>query len=106
MIWWSLIVVCYAANLRDTPVSLVELKETTESPITITGTIPSGMAFTMSVDTNDLVSSLRSKVEAATGMPQDQQRFIFGTKQLDDDYTLGSYGIKNGSKLKVVIRLR
>jgi hypothetical protein len=106
MIWWSLIVVCYAANLRDTTLSMEELKAAATSPIAITAVTLNKGTITLNVDTNDLVETLKTKLESVTGTPPDQQRVLFGRKTLEEGNTLGFYDIKNGSQLQVALRLR
>jgi len=40
------------------------------------------------------------------GTPVDEQRLLFGQKQLEDDRTLEDYGIQNESTVFVVLRLK
>ncbi|XP_013384238.1 uncharacterized protein LOC106154439 [Lingula anatina] len=54
------------------------------------------------------VDELLIKASAATQIPKDQQRLIYGGKQLQEGrgHTLSTYGIQNRSTLHLVMRLR
>ena len=106
MLWWSLIAVCYGASLRGDSPSLVELKATTESPISILVTTNGSKTLSYNLDTNTSVDTLKEKLQADTGMPPDQQRILYGNKALQSGETLGFYGIRSGSILTLVISLR
>ncbi|GMG26007.1 unnamed protein product [Ambrosiozyma monospora] len=58
------------------------------------------------VDLEDKVIQLKEIVEVKEGIPPIQQKFLFAGRQLDDDKTLGSYGIVAGSDLHLVLALR
>jgi hypothetical protein len=93
MIWWSLIVVCHAANLRDTTLSMKELKETTASPITFRIFTPYQNYLTYTLDTEDLVSTLKKAVQKEIGWWPSDQIISYHGEVLADDRTLGSYGV-------------
>lgn len=57
MIWWSLIAVCYAANLRDT-LSLSEHKATTSTSMPITVQTYYGNTWAFNVEPSDKLSPL------------------------------------------------
>jgi len=63
---------------------------------------------TLSLETlsSFLVSDIKTLLFSSEGIPEDQQRIIFFGKQLDDNQTLSSCGIQDGSKLHLVLRLR
>ena len=100
MIWWSLIVVCYAVNLRDTTLSLEELEAPVTKPISLTGKFE-GKFFYIYPNTADLVSTLRPKIEKATGIPAAEQKIIFKSNELDDNLSLDAYSMKTGHVITV-----
>lgn len=51
------------------------------------------------------VTELKYRLEDKAGLPVDQQRIIFKGFQLEDGKTLASYGVEDGSKLTLVLRL-
>ena len=63
---------------------------------------------TICIDTllSDTVLSFKQKICNKEGIPVDQQRLIFGSKQLDDKCTLDSYYISTHSTIHLVMRLR
>ena len=66
----------------------------------------SGKTIAVNIGLQENVFNLKSKVADRTSIPQDQQRLIFGGKQLEDSYPLTKYGICKGSTLHLVLRLR
>jgi ubiquitin C len=55
---------------------------------------------------NARVEELKQLVQAAEGIPPDEQRMIFAAKQLDDENTISEYWIQPGSLIQLVLRLK
>ncbi|GBG63675.1 hypothetical protein CBR_g38987 [Chara braunii] len=62
--------------------------------------------FTVEVDLFDRVCELKDRIHDLEGIPQDQQRLIFGGKQLEDRKMLADYKIQKESVIAIVLRLR
>lgn len=63
---------------------------------------------TCSITTSPLetVDEITTKIQSSEGIPISQQRIIFEDRQLESGYTLTEYGIRDGSTLHLVLRLR
>ena len=66
----------------------------------------SGQTASIEIDSKKNVSDLQDKLTEKLGIPQSDQRLIFGGKQLDPDQPLETYNISEGSLITMVLRLR
>lgn len=55
---------------------------------------------------NMTIEQLKQAVRDQEGIPEDQQRLVFAGKQLEDNRTVGNYGIPREGCLHLVLRLR
>jgi ubiquitin len=65
-----------------------------------------GKTMTLNVEPNETVAHVKSMITAREGIPEHEQRLIFGGKQLDDEKTMMDYNIQKECTLHLVLRLR
>ncbi|KAK2534340.1 2-5-oligoadenylate synthase 1 [Columba guinea] len=54
----------------------------------------------------DTVRQLKEKIHARQGPPANQQRLTYGSKELEDEYTLAHYDVRPRSTIFMLLRLR
>ena len=52
------------------------------------------------------MAALQASISRALGTPVSEQRLIYASRQLDDRRSLYSSGIKDGSTIRLMLRLR
>eukprot|EP00292_Cryptomonas_paramecium_P032418 CAMPEP_0113681034 /NCGR_PEP_ID=MMETSP0038_2-20120614/11722_1 /TAXON_ID=2898 /ORGANISM="Cryptomonas paramecium" /LENGTH=77 /DNA_ID=CAMNT_0000599625 /DNA_START=147 /DNA_END=380 /DNA_ORIENTATION=+ /assembly_acc=CAM_ASM_000170 len=65
-----------------------------------------GKEIEFDIEPTDTVRRIKERVEEKEGIPPQQQRLIFGGKQMHDDKTASDYNLEGGSTLHLVLALR
>ena len=104
--------VSIGALLVDDKAALANYKVPTQSAHRMHGGMqvfmkpPTGKTITLDVEALALTDTLKAKVQTKCGVPLDQQRRVFGGRQLEDGRALAEYNIQNGSVIDLALRLR
>lgn len=65
-----------------------------------------GKTIEVMLNVYDSIERVKVKLQELEGIPPDQQRLVFAGKQLEDDRTIGQYGIAEGATFHLILRLR
>ena len=75
-------------------------------PFTITVKALTGKTIAVPSGSDETVMSVMLKIQIIEGIPPDQQRLIFGGRQLSEDRTLADYNVTSDCTFHLVLRLR
>ena len=65
-----------------------------------------GKSVALDVQATDTVQAVKQKLQDREGIPAEQQRLVYTTKELDPTRTLADYNIQRDATLHLVLRLR
>ena len=65
-----------------------------------------GNSFAIECEPTDQICLLKQRIAEIENIPVDQQRLVFGGKQLEDEHTLNDYNITPDSTIHIVLALR
>eukprot|EP01084_Bolivina_argentea_P253199 425245_1 len=80
--------------------------EILEKEMTVIVKTLSGRCYPIHVELNDIIWTIKLKLQSTEGINASQQRLLFGGRQLEDGKTLSDYNIKNKSIIHMIWNLR
>ncbi|GAA5845855.1 hypothetical protein JCM9279_002401 [Rhodotorula babjevae] len=86
--------------------TILRLLSPHRDPMQINVKTQTGKTITIQVDWDITVAAVRAVIQDRQGIPPHQQRLIYRGKQLEDGGTLWGHGVKMGSDLHLVLRMR
>ena len=98
--------------IRDRTIHLLSIDEylskfLSEHPFKVIVEIPTGKNLEMKIRPGDRLKDLKAQIQEKEGLPADVQRLLFHDRPLDEDgRTLFSYGVREGSVLRLVHLIR
>ncbi|RWS18942.1 ubiquitin-like protein [Leptotrombidium deliense] len=75
------------------------------SPLKIQVKKLNGKIIHIEAKPSDTIEKVKAKIQEKESIPSEQQRLIFGGKQMDDDHTLVDYNVPDGATIYLVQRL-
>ncbi|KIM58749.1 hypothetical protein SCLCIDRAFT_1218288 [Scleroderma citrinum Foug A] len=92
--------------IRSSPFNYCIPRRRNEHDMLIKVKTLTGKEIELDIDSEDKISRIKEKVEEQSGVPPQQQRLIFGGRQMPDDKTAKDFNISAGSVLHLVLALR
>lgn len=67
--------------------------------------MPTGKNITLEVETSDTIEAVKAKIQEKAGVPSEQQRLLFGGKELEEGRTLADYSVQKDATLHMIQKL-